>query len=90
VEQAFNEALDAAIPTLDEMFTDVYRRLTQQVSYDLVRTYRDPEKTGALELRVASRRLPDSDHRVDRRLSPSHECDGCTLAGGILVSSPRQ
>jgi DNA repair exonuclease SbcCD ATPase subunit len=58
VEQSFKEALDKAIPTLDEMFTDVYRGLTQQQSYDLVRVYHDPERTGALELRVASTRLP--------------------------------
>ncbi len=57
IDRSFKEALDKAIPTLDEMLTDVYRRLTQQQSYDLVRVHHDPEKTGTLELRVASTRL---------------------------------
>jgi len=58
LEREFRKALDRAIPVLDDMFTDVYRRLTRQSSYDLVRVYHDPERAGALELRVASGRLP--------------------------------
>jgi hypothetical protein len=35
--------------------------LTQQISYELVRIYHDPERIGALELRVATSRLPAQD-----------------------------
>ncbi len=58
IDQSFKEALDRAIPTLDKTFTKAYTRLTEQLSYDLVRIHHDPERTGSLELRVASTGLP--------------------------------
>lgn len=58
VEGVFKSALDRTIPPLNEMFTEVYLRLTQQKSYDLVRIYHDPERVGHLELKVGSTRLP--------------------------------
>ena len=64
-EQSFKTALDKAIPDLEQMFTLVYRRLTQQLSYDVVRIYHDPERVGILELRVASERLPGQDFAVN-------------------------
>ncbi|MGO9454378.1 MAG: AAA family ATPase [Candidatus Binataceae bacterium] len=64
-EQSFKTALDKAIPDLEQMFTLVYRRLTEQLSYDVVRIYHDPERVGILELRVASERLPGQDFAVN-------------------------
>ncbi len=58
VEEAFNEAFDRATPRLNEMMTDVYSRLTRQVSYDQVSVKRVTEQAGRVELRVASSRLP--------------------------------
>jgi hypothetical protein len=43
----------------------VYQRLTQQRSFELVRVYHDPERTGHLELKVASKRRPDTEHPVN-------------------------
>lgn len=57
ITRCFGEALDRAIPTLDDMLTGVYQRLTRQASYSLVKIYHDHEKVGDLELRVASDRL---------------------------------
>jgi DNA repair exonuclease SbcCD ATPase subunit len=65
VEAAFKNALDRAIPPLNELLTAVYQRLTQQRSFELVRVYHDPAKIGNLELRVASKRRPDTDHPVN-------------------------
>lgn len=56
LEECFNDVLDRATPALDEMMTDVYRRLTGQVSYDLVRVVSDPSSRSRRELRVASSR----------------------------------
>jgi DNA repair exonuclease SbcCD ATPase subunit len=58
LEEQYNSAIDRALPYLDDLLTDVYRRLTHQASYDSVRIHRDPERTGNLELRVASGRRP--------------------------------
>lgn len=58
INESFREALDKAIPVLDDTFTKVYTRLTEQLSYDLVRIHHDPDRTGNLELRVASSGLP--------------------------------
>lgn len=57
VEEAFNEAFDRATPRLNEMMTEVYSRLTKQVSYEQVSVKRVPEQAGRVELRVASSRL---------------------------------
>lgn len=59
IDQAFKDALNRAIPVLDDEFTLVFTRLTQQLSYDLVRIHHDPQRTGNLELRVASTGLRD-------------------------------
>lgn len=56
LEQCFNDVLDRAVPALDEMMTEVYRRLTGQASYDLVRVVSDPANRSRRELRVASSR----------------------------------
>ena len=61
IQDGFRRALDRAIPPLNEMLTEVYQRLTQQLSYELVRIYHDPERIGALELRVATSRRPEQD-----------------------------
>jgi DNA repair exonuclease SbcCD ATPase subunit len=58
LEEQFSAAIGRALPDLNDLLTDVYRRLTHQASYDSVRIYTDPERAGALELRVASDRLP--------------------------------
>lgn len=52
----FNEVLDRATPQLNEMMTAVYRRLTGQLSYDLVRVVNDPAQRDRRELRVATSR----------------------------------
>lgn len=65
VEARFKAALDHAIPPLNTMFTDVYQRLTQQRSYELVRIFHDPEKVGNLELRVASTHVPGQDFAIN-------------------------
>jgi DNA repair exonuclease SbcCD ATPase subunit len=61
IRAGFRKALDHAIPLLDEMLSEVYQRLTQQRSYELVRVFHDPERIGNLELRVASKRRPEQD-----------------------------
>jgi hypothetical protein len=65
IEQGFKRALDRAIPKLNDMSTDVYQRLTQQLSYERVSVYHDPEKVGDLELRVASEQLPGQDFPIN-------------------------
>jgi hypothetical protein len=62
IEVGFRQALDKAIPPLNEMLTEVYQRLTQQLSYELVRVCHDPEKIGDLQLRVATGRRPEQDY----------------------------
>ncbi len=57
LDDAFNEALDRAIPPLNEMMTDVYSRLTRQVSYDQIEIVRNEENPSRRELRVAASRL---------------------------------
>jgi hypothetical protein len=61
VEEAFRNALDRAIPSLNDLLTEVYQRLTRQRSFELVRVHHDPVRIGHLELRVASKRRPDTD-----------------------------
>jgi DNA repair exonuclease SbcCD ATPase subunit len=65
IEQGFRLALDRAIPKLNDMFTGVYQRLTQQLSYERVSVYHDPENTGKLELRVTSDQLPGQDFAIN-------------------------
>jgi DNA repair exonuclease SbcCD ATPase subunit len=65
IEQGFRRALDRAIPKLNDTFTDVYQRWTQQRSYERVSVYHDPEKVGELELRVASVQLPGQDFAIN-------------------------
>lgn len=65
LEAAFKNALDRAIPHLNDLLTEVYQRLTQQRSFQLVRVYHDPERVGHLEIRVASKRHPDTTHPVN-------------------------
>ena len=62
VETAFKNALDRAIPHLNDLLSAIYQRLTGQRSFELVRVYHDPAKIGHLELRVASKRRPDKTH----------------------------
>ena len=59
IDNAFNEALDRSAPPLEKMLTEVFSRLTGQVSYDRIRIWRNPESPGRRELRVASSRLDD-------------------------------
>lgn len=55
IETEFDKAIAAAIPPLNDMMTEVYQRLTQQVSFDKVLI----EKAGgALALFVGSTRRP--------------------------------
>jgi DNA repair exonuclease SbcCD ATPase subunit len=65
IETAFKNALDRAIPPLNDLFTEVYQRLTRQRSFELVRVHHDPQRVGHLELRVASKRRPDMDYPMN-------------------------
>jgi DNA repair exonuclease SbcCD ATPase subunit len=55
IEAEFDKAVAAAIPPLNDMMTEVYKRLTQQVSFDKVLIDRSG---GALALFVGSTRRP--------------------------------
>lgn len=55
IELAFERAVGAAIPPLNEMMTDVYKRLTQQLSFDRVLI---DKHGGNLALFVGSSRRP--------------------------------
>ena len=57
--RAFDTALDRAVPPLEKMLTEVFQRLTQQLSYDEVRIFHSPEPQRRRELRVAAARLPN-------------------------------
>jgi len=65
IETAFKNALDRAIPPLNDLLSVVYERLTHQRSFELVRVYHDPARLGHLELRVAQKRKPDKNHPVN-------------------------
>jgi len=58
LDEAYNDALDRAAPHLNAMMTDVYARLTRQLSYEKVCITRDTENPRRRELRVASAKLP--------------------------------
>jgi hypothetical protein len=59
LKQAFDEAIDRAIPPLDEMMTSVYAKLTQQSSFEQIKIERtDVEGTNILKFRVGSNRIP--------------------------------
>lgn len=55
IEVEFDKAIAAAIPPLNDMMTEVYKRLTQQVSFDKVLI---DKSGGALALFVGSTRRP--------------------------------
>ncbi len=58
LEQKFNEAIDNALPKLNDMFTEVYRRLTGQISFENVQIIRTKGSGGsALEFRVGSEKI---------------------------------
>jgi hypothetical protein len=57
--EAYGAALDRASPPLEELLTEVFQRLTQQLSYDQVKIFRSPEQPRRRELRVAASRLPN-------------------------------
>lgn len=59
VDGAFNDALDRIAPELNQLLTEVYSRLTRQVSYDQIRISRSFDPPIRRELKVASSRLPD-------------------------------
>lgn len=65
VKKCFDEAIDRAIPFLNEMLTEVYTRLTMQRSYDKVIVERDAIQDGKLDMRVASRRRPGQTYATD-------------------------
>jgi hypothetical protein len=80
VETAFKHALDRAIPPLNDLLTEVYQRLTHQRSFELVRVHHDPERIGHLELRVASKRRPDTDYPDERPERPSEQgASSCSI-----------
>lgn len=57
--QAFNEAIDRALPHLNDMMTDVYQRLTGQVSFEKIYVQRENGYEGhALKVRVGSEQVP--------------------------------
>lgn len=58
VDGAFNESLDRIVPELNGLLTEVYARLTRQVSYDEVKITRASSPPHRRELRVASSRRP--------------------------------
>ena len=60
IGQAFNEAIDRALPHLNRMMTDVYRRLTGQISFEKMYIQRTNGYGGqTLQVRVGSERVPD-------------------------------
>jgi hypothetical protein len=65
ISQVFRRALDRAIPKLNDTFTRVYQRLTQQRSYERAIVSHHPEKVGELEFRVASTELPGQDFAIN-------------------------
>jgi DNA repair exonuclease SbcCD ATPase subunit len=65
VVDEFKNALDRAIPPLNDLLTEVYQRLTHHPSFQLVRVRQDQEKVGYLELRVAGQNRPDKDQPVN-------------------------
>jgi DNA repair exonuclease SbcCD ATPase subunit len=58
LELAFKNALDRAVPPLEQMLTEAYQRLTRQPSYDQVKIICPLESPRRRELRVAASRLP--------------------------------
>lgn len=65
IETCFNDVLDRAIPPLNEMMTDVYHRLTGQVSYESVEVVSQVENRSRRELRVATSRVPSQTFPVN-------------------------
>lgn len=58
--QAFNEAIDRALPHLNDMMTDVYQRLTGQISFEKIYIQRTNGYGGqSLQVRVGSEQIPD-------------------------------
>lgn len=58
--QAFNEAIDRALPQLNSMMTQVYQRLTGQKSFEKMYVQRVNVDGGRnLEVRVGSERIPE-------------------------------
>lgn len=58
IAQAYDEAFDRALPALNDMLTQVYRDLTAQPSFDVVRVHRRDNKPDGLQVRVGSTALP--------------------------------
>jgi DNA repair exonuclease SbcCD ATPase subunit len=59
LSKTFDAALDRALPPLERLLTEVFQRLTQQLSFDQVRIFRSPDNPRHRELRVASSRSPN-------------------------------
>ncbi|OGN94709.1 MAG: hypothetical protein A2Z75_06305 [Chloroflexi bacterium RBG_13_50_10] len=58
--QALNEAIDRALPHLNDMMTDVYQRLTGQESFEKICIQRtNGYGAQSLQVRVGSERIPD-------------------------------
>jgi hypothetical protein len=81
LQQTFNEELDRTFPILDDMMSDVYMRLTNQVSFERVHVGREESPTSSRKLRVSvgSNRSPRS------RYNPEDVLNGQALSALRLV-----
>jgi DNA repair exonuclease SbcCD ATPase subunit len=61
LQQEFHSALDQTLPKIGEMMTEVYQRLTKQISFEKVFVERVPSSSRGRDLivRVSSSRVPD-------------------------------
>jgi hypothetical protein len=66
VESAFRSAIDRAIPLLNDLLTTVYLRLTRQRTFEFLKVYHHPERVGHLEVMVATKRQPETNHSADK------------------------
>jgi hypothetical protein len=81
LEQTFNNELDRTFPDLDCMMTDVYMRLTKQISFEKVHVGREDSSGSSRKLRVSvgSTRAPEN------RYTPEDVLNGQALSALRLV-----
>jgi len=106
LQQTFNEELDRTFPHLNRMMSNVYRRLTKQVSFENVYIEREESSSLTRKLRVSvgSSRAPQDRHRPENvlngqalsalRLVPyfvfSHFQKGALEFDFLLIDDPSQ
>jgi len=81
LQHTFNDELDRTFPHLDQMMSDVYMRLTKQVSFEKVHVSREesPALNRKLRVSVGSSRAPEN------RYSPDDVLNGQALNALRLV-----